>query len=144
MIDKKIIGIVESNLKLYPNIDKEIEELKEDITMPLEKCKDVNTFIQSKNKIGSQTENEALRNVELYNRIEHLKKWKEIITEVFEKYKREDEKRYTYMDLKFFRKYSIVKIAMKTTYGSTMQNDIRQDIIDYVALLAVREKLIKI
>lgn len=143
MLDKKIVNMVEHYLKLYPYMEQEIRELQEDIEKP-SNSKDVNSFIQSKNKVNRMVENQAINNVQISEKISKCRKWQEIIEEVIEKYKVSQVDRYLYMKLKYFKKYSINAIETELTYGKTMQDRLRQDVVDYLALFAVKEKLIKL
>ncbi|MEG2235132.1 MAG: hypothetical protein RR144_01640 [Clostridia bacterium] len=142
MLDKKIVNVVEHYLKLFPYIEQEIRELQEDIEMPIHR--DVNSFIQSKNKVSRMVENQAINNVQISEKISKCRKWQEIIEEVIERYRKNQVDRYLYMKLKYFKKYSINAIETELTFGKTMQDRLRQDVVDYLALFAVKENLIKL
>ncbi|MDO5556686.1 MAG: hypothetical protein Q4G05_00350 [Clostridia bacterium] len=144
MLDEQIIRNVESHLKMYYFYDDEIAELERSLTMQVDNAQDVNSYIQSKNKISQKVANKAINNIIIKDKIEFYKKWKEIIKVVLEEYKETDKLKHDYMIYKFFRQYQIPKIEMLLYIKSTMQNTLRHTIIYRVALLAVQEKLIKL
>lgn len=139
MINKEIVSTIEHYLYIYQGIDKEIEELeqqKEDT-----EGKDINSWIKS-NKVNRVVENKAIKNIRIDEKIEKYKKWKEVISNILKDYKKNDLERYTYIKMKYFKKYSINKIEMETSLTKSTQMRLKQDIIYYIAIFAYKEDLI--
>jgi glutamate mutase epsilon subunit len=146
MLNKKIVGVIEHYLKLYPYIDKEIFELEQEIEYmtTINNNKDINSHIQSKNKINRTMENQVLNKITLEEKIEKYKQWKAVIETVIDIYRRSEPDKYNYLKLKYLKRYSVNRISIETTFCNSFQNRIRQDIVDYVALFAVQAKLLEI
>lgn len=144
MLDKKIVQVVEHYLKLYPFIDREIEELKKDIEYNTSHSKDVNSNIKPKNKVSKTVENQVVAKLHIEEKIEKYKKWQSIIDKVMNYYRATDSNQYTYLKLKYFKKFSVSRIEIETTFGISLQYKYRQNIVDYIALFAIKEKLLEI
>lgn len=144
MLDKKIVQVVEHYLKLYPFIDREIEELEKDIEFNTSNTRDINSNIKGKNKVSKAVENQIVAKIQIEDKIKKYRKWQAIIDEAVKYYRTTDSNKYTYLKLKYFKKFSISRIEIETTFSNSVQYRIRQDIVDYLALFAIKEDLLTI
>ena len=81
----KVKKVVRKKLCEYPLFYKDIEELESKKSLSVNK--DENSFIRSKNKVNRTVETEAIRSIEIDNKIAEIKEWQNIIETVFEEYK---------------------------------------------------------
>lgn len=89
---KKITNLVKLKVSEYPRIDSIVEglEMKKELT----NNKDVNSSIQSKNKINREIERQAIKNINIENKIEEYRKWQSIIKNELELIKETDFETY--------------------------------------------------
>ena len=83
----RVKRIIRKNLRDYSNFEQIIEDLEK--SKDIVKSRDINSSIQSKNKISNSVEVQAIRNINIDMKIEEIKKWKEIFDLVFEADKEE-------------------------------------------------------
>lgn len=83
----RVKRIVRKNLRDYSNYEQIIEDLKK--SKDIVKSRDINSSIQSKNKISNSVEVQAIRNINIDMKIEEIRKWKEIFDLVFDEAKEE-------------------------------------------------------
>lgn len=81
----KIKKIVKKKLSEYPLFYKDIEELEE--KKKKTPNRDLNSFIRSKNNISRTVEIEAIKDIEIDNKIDEIKKWQKVIETVFKEFK---------------------------------------------------------
>ena len=74
---KKVTNLVKLKVSQYPRIDSIVEglEMKKELT----NNKDVNSSIQSKNKINREIERQAIKNINIENKIEEYRKWQSMV-----------------------------------------------------------------
>jgi len=139
---KEIIKIIENHLYSYLWIDKKIIEIKNKYSLDE---RDVNSWIKSKGRITRITEIQALANIETSEEMEKELKWYYMIKKVLRIYETKDEQeKINYIKFKYFEKCSTTKIEMKMAISRPTQARIKADIIYYLAMFAVKEKLINI
>lgn len=89
MVAKKVKKIIRKKLYEYPIYDRLINELE------LEKDTvsggDVNSSIRSKNKISRETEGQVIKNISIDSKINEYKKWKELIDNVLQDFRKCDK-----------------------------------------------------
>lgn len=89
MVTKKVKKIIRKKLYEYPIYDRLINELE------LEKDTvsggDVNSSIRSKNKISRETEGQVIKNISIDSKINEYKKWKELIDNVLQDFRKCDK-----------------------------------------------------
>ena len=142
MVDvKRVRRIIEDNLYFYQYIDKEIIEIREN--KHLTKNKDINSWIKSKGHISSIVENEAINNISIDEKILYLEKWKILINEFMEYYKINENSKYKYIRLKYFKRYNPNAIEFEMSIGSSVQWKIKNDIIFDITIEALKRNLIK-
>ena len=138
----KVKSIVRRNLKNYSSYETIIDDLiksKEKGTK-----KDVNSFIKSKNSISRSTEIQAIRNVNIDNKILEIKEWKKIIDFVLEESKSEYEYKGKAMTYKYVNNISndmIVDILNVSPSG--LKNWVNEFILE-VGIIAIERKIIKV
>ena len=140
MYNSKIIHIVEEHLYSYCSIDMEIRDIKLKYSIS---DKDINSWIKSKGNVSKGTEIMALKNIEMEEKIKNKIKWKFLIDRVLKYYESYEQEKYLYIKYRYFEKCSTTKIERKMAICRATQARIKSDIVYYIALYAVKDKLIK-
>ena len=76
---KRILNFVKVKVSEYPRIDSIVESLEEQ--KETSNNRDINSFIRSKNRINRNIEFQAMKNIDIDNKIEEYRKWQSIIKE---------------------------------------------------------------
>lgn len=97
-MDNKTRKKIEKHLYGYNYIDKRIYFLELDIT-DSEYNQNYTRWIKNK---SSSLEDLVIKNINLEKRIFKLKKWKNLIAKILQKYKKTDELKYNFINSKFF------------------------------------------
>lgn len=140
MYNYKIIHIVEEHLYSYCLVDMEIRDIKQKYSVS---DKDINSWIKSKGKINRGVEIMALKNIEMEEKIRNKIRWKLLIDKILKYYEKNEQEKYMYIKYKYFQKCSTTKIEMKMAVCRATQARLKSEIIYYIALYAVKEKLLK-
>lgn len=140
MYNSKIIHIVEEHLYTYYSIEIQIRDIKEKYSMT---DKDINSWIKSKGRVSKSTEIQAIKNIEMEQEIMEKIKWHNLIKKIIKYYEEKEPEKFLYIKLKYFDKCSTTKIEMKMAICRATQSKIKTDIVYYIALFAVKEKLIQ-
>ena len=82
-----------------------------------------------KNKCSS-LEEEAIRNIELEQRIYKIRKWQSLITAILEHYKTKDKVKYKFICLKYFKKLTPIKIQERIN-------------LNYILAVAIKKNMLK-
>ena len=140
MYNYKIIHIVEEHLYSYCLIDMEIRDIKQKYSVS---DKDINSWIKSKGKVNKNVEIMALKNIEMEEKIKNKIHWKILIDKILKYYESSEQEKYLYIKYKYFEKCSTSKIEMKMAICRATQARLKSEIVYYIALYAVKEKLLK-
>ena len=140
MYNYKIIHIVEEHLYSYCLVDMEIRDIKQKYSVS---DKDINSWIKSKGKINRSIEIIALKNIEMEEKIRNKIHWKVLIDKILKYYEENEQEKYWYIKYKYFEKCSTSKIEMKMAICRATQARLKSEIVYYIALYAVKEKLLK-
>ena len=140
MYNYKIIHIVEEHLYSYCLIDMEIRDIKQKYSVS---DKDINSWIKSKGKVNKNVEIMALKNIEMEEKIKNKIHWKILIDKILKYYESTEQEKYLYIKYKYFEKCSTSKIEMKMAICRATQARLKSEIVYYIALYAVKEKLLK-
>ena len=138
---KEIMSYVKVKISEYPKIDSIIEGLE--LNKEIENNRDINSYIQSKNKISRSVEVQAIKNVNIDKKIEEYKKWKEIIKKELEELKETDNEVYKIVVFKFTG-YSFEKIKDELYLGERTVVNLYNDFIVEISLLAIKNGIIHI
>lgn len=138
---KEIMSYVKVKISEYPKIDSIIEGLE--LNKEIENNRDINSYIQSKNKISRSVEVQAIKNVNIDKKIEEYKKWKEIIKKELEELKETDNEVYKIVVFKFTG-YSFEKIKDELYLGERTVVNLYNDFITEISLLAIKNGIIHI
>ena len=141
MYNYKIIHIVEEHLYSYCYIDLQINFIKEKYSVT---DKDINSWIKSKGRISKSTEVLALKEIEMEKELENKIQWHYLIKRVIEYYEKNEPEKFLFIKLKYFEKSSTTKIEMRMALCRATQSRIRTDIVYYIAMFAVKEKLLNL
>lgn len=95
-----------------------------------------------KNKCSS-LEEEAIRNIELEQRIYKVRKWQSLITTILEYYKTKDKLKYKFICLKYFKKLTPIKIQERMSLTEEEQDSLKFEILNYIFAVAIKKNMLK-
>ena len=138
-MDNKTRKKIEKYLYGYNHIDRKIYFLELDIT-DSEYNQNYTRWIKNK---SSSLEDLVIRNINLEKRIIKLKKWKNLIAKILQKYKRTDELKYNFINSKYICKDSPFTIQEKLNLSLKEQKDIQAEILQYIFFVAIKNEMLK-
>ena len=130
---------IEYYLKRYNLLDLKISKLSE-YTDEYDYKQTYNKWLKNK---CSSLEEDAIRNIELEQRIYKVRKWQSLITAILEYYKSKDKVKYKFICLKYFKKLTPIKIQEKMNITEEEQEDIRIEILNYILAVAIKKNMLK-
>lgn len=130
---------IEYYLYSYEFIDMHIEDLKMDIS-DLDYNQNYTRYIKNK---SSSLENQVIQNINLESRILKIRRWQDLITSILKKYEQTNILYYRFIDLKYFRKDSYLKIQEKLNLSLKKQKDIRDEILQYIFFVARKNNMLR-
>lgn len=130
---------IEYYLKRYNLLDLKISKLSE-YTDEYDYKQTYNKWLKNK---CSSLEEDAIRNIELEQRIYKVRKWQSLITAILEYYKSKDKVKYKFICLKYFKKLTPIKIQEKMNITEEEQEDIRFEILNYILAVAIKKNMLK-
>ena len=95
-----------------------------------------------KNKCSS-LEEEAIRNIEIEQRIYKLRKWQSFITAFLEYYKSKDKRKYKFICLKYFKKLTPIKIQERMNLTEDEQENLKIEILNSMLVVAIKKNMLK-
>lgn len=139
-MNRDIYKKIEKYLYKYKNIDTSIKDIKNSIAEHLQLG--YSNWIKSKTNNGITLEDKIIE-MENNRTIVKLEAWKELISEILEKYKKFDVIKYQYICLKYFDNANIEEITEKLQVNKKEQKDMQDIIIKHIFSCAIRKKLLK-
>ena len=140
MVTKKVKKIIRKKLYEYPIYDRLINELE------LEKDTvsggDINSSIRSKNKISRATEGQVIKNISIESKINEYKKWKELIDNVLQDFRKCDKTKLKIVEYKFFGNIPEDIIADELYVSKSTVRSYLKDIYFEIGILATLNNLI--
>lgn len=140
MVTKKVKKIIRKKLYEYPIYDRLINELE------LEKDTvsggDINSSIRSKNKISRATEGQVIKNIIIDSKINEYKKWKELIDNVLQDFRKCDKTKLKIVEYKFFGNIPEDIIADELYVSKSTVRSYLKDIYFEIGILATLNNLI--
>lgn len=140
MVTKKVKKIIRKKLYEYPIYDRLINELE------LEKDTvsggDINSSISSKNKISRATEGQVIKNISIDSKINEYKKWKELIDNVLQDFRKCDKTKLKIVEYKFFGNIPEDIIADELYVSKSTVRSYLKDIYFEIGILATLNNLI--
>lgn len=140
MVTKKVKKIIRKKLYEYPIYDRLINELE------LEKDTvsggDINSSIRSKNKISRATEGQVIKNISIDSKINEYKKWKELIDNVLQDFRKCDKTKLKIVEYKFFGNIPEDIIADELYVSKSTVRSYLKDIYFEIGILATLKNLI--
>lgn len=131
---------IQKYLYNYKNIDKTIESIKFD--MLDYNHLGYNNWLKAISNNGKTLEDKII-DIDNNRIILKLRKWKKLISDVLENYKKTDNIKYQYICLKYFDDKSIEEIQSKLKLNKKEQKDMQVEILQHIFLLAIRNNLLK-
>ena len=140
MVTKKVKKIIRKKLYEYPIYDRLINELE------LEKDTvsggDINSSIRSKNKISRATEGQVIKNISIDSKINEYKKWKELIDNVLQDFRKCDKTKLKIVEYKFFGNIPEDIIADELYVSKSTVRNYLKDIYFEIGILSTLNNLI--
>ena len=140
MVTRKVKKIIRKKLYEYPIYDRLINELE------LEKDTvsggDINSSIRSKNKISRATEGQVIKNISIDSKINEYKKWKELIDNVLQDFRKCDKTKLKIVEYKFFGNIPEDIIADELYVSKSTVRSYLKDIYFEIGILATFNNLI--
>ena len=140
MVTKKVKKIIRKKLYEYPIYDRLINELE------LEKDTvsggDINSSIRSKNKISRATEGQVIKNISIDSKINEYKKWKELIDNVLQDFRKCDKTKLKIVEYKFFGNIPEDIIADELYVSKSTVRSYLKDIYFEIGIIATLNNLI--
>lgn len=140
MVTKKVKKIIRKKLYEYPIYDRLINELE--LEKDTTEGRDINSSIRSKNKISRTTEGQVIKNISIDSKINEYKKWKELIDNVLQDFRKCDKTRLKIVEYKFFGNIPEDIIADELYVSKSTVRSYLQDIYFEVGILATLNNLI--
>jgi len=131
---------IQKYLYNYKSIDKTINAIKLD--MIDYNNLGYNNWLKSISDNGKTLENKVI-DIENNRKILKLQKWKKLISEILEYYKKNDNIKYQYICLKYFHNKNIEEIQAQLKLNKKEQKDMQTVILEHVFLYAVRKKILR-
>lgn len=130
---------IEYYLKRYNLLDLKISKLSE-FTDEYDYRQTYNKWLKNK---CSSLEEDAIRNIELEQRIYKVRKWQNLITAILEYYKIKDKLKYKFICLKYFKKLTPIKIQERMNLTEEEQDGLRFEILNYIFAVAIKKNMLK-
>lgn len=130
---------IEYYLKRYNLLDLKISKLSE-FTDEYDYKQTYNKWLKNK---CSSLEEDAIRNIELEQRIYKVRKWQNLITAILEYYKTKDKVKYKFICLKYFKKLTPIKIQERMNLTEEEQDGLRFEILNYIFAVAIKKNMLK-
>lgn len=131
---------IEYYLKRYNLLDLKISKLSEF-------ADDYNYYRNGYNKWlknkCSSLEEDAIRNIEVEQRIYKIRKWQSLITAILEYYKSKDKVKYKFICLKYFKKLTPIKIQERMNLTEQEQEDLTKVILNFILSVAIKKNMLK-
>lgn len=140
MVTKKVKKIIRKKLYEYPIYDRLINELE--LEKDTTEGRDINSSIRSKNKISRTTEGQAIKNISIDSKINEYKKWKELIDNVLQDFRKCDKTKLKIVEYKFFGNIPEDIIADELYVSKSTVRSYLKDIYFEIGILATLNNLI--
>ena len=140
MVTKKVKKIIRKKLYEYPIYDRLINELE--LEKDTTEGRDINSSIRSKNKISRATEGQVIKNISIDSKINEYKKWKELIDNVLQDFRKCDKTKLKIVEYKFFGNIPEDIIADELYISKSTVRSYLKDIYFEVGILAILDELI--
>ena len=140
MVTKKVKKIIRKKLYEYPIYDRLINELE--LEKDTTEGRDINSSIRSKNKISRATEGQVIKNISIDSKINEYKKWKELIDNVLQDFRKCDKTKLKIVEYKFFGNIPEDIIADELYVSKSTVRSYLKDIYFGIGILATLNNLI--
>lgn len=140
MVTKKVKKIIRKKLYEYPIYDRLINELE--LEKDTTEGRDINSSIRSKNKISRTTEGQVIKNISIDSKINEYKKWKELIDNVLQDFRKCDKTKLKIVEYKFFGNIPEDIIADELYVSKSTVRSYLKDIYFEIGILATLNNLI--
>lgn len=94
-----------------------------------------------KNK-SSSLEDQVIRNIDLEQRIFKIRKWQNLIKNILEEYKKNNNLKYSFIVLKYFDRENPILIENKLNLDFKQQKRMQKEILQYIFLVAIKYNML--
>ena len=94
-----------------------------------------------KNK-SSSLEDQVIRNIDIERRILKIRKWKNLIKNILEGYKKKDNLKYSFIFLKYFERDNLTEIENKLGITEKQRKDMKKEIINHILSCAIKNNML--
>ena len=119
MVTKKVKKIIRKKLYEYPIYDRLINELE--LEKDTTEGRDINSSIRSKNKISRTTEGQVIKNISIDSKINEYKKWKELIDNVLQDFRKCDKTKLKIVEYNFWVIFLKILLQMNCMFLKVQQ-----------------------
>ena len=140
MVTKKVKKIIRKKLYEYPIYDRLLNQLE--LQKDTVSGGDINSSIRSKNKISRATEGQVIKNISIDSKINEYKKWKELIDNVLQDFRKCDKTKMKIVEYKFFGNIPEDIIADELYVSKSTVRSYLKDIYFEIGILATLNNLI--
>ena len=130
---------IEYYLKRYNLLDLKISKLSE-FADDYNYSNGYNKWLKNK---CSSLEEDAIRNIEIEQRIYKIRKWQSLINAILEHYKSKDKVKYKFICLKYFKKLTPIKIQERMNLTEQEQDDLTKVILNFILSFAIKKNMLK-
>lgn len=130
---------IEYYLKRYNLLDLKISKLSE-FADDYNYSNGYNKWLKNK---CSSLEEDAIRNIEIEQRIYKIRKWQSLINAILEHYKSKDKVKYKFICLKYFKKLTPIKIQERMNLTEQEQDDLTKVILNFILSVAIKKNMLK-
>lgn len=137
-MNNSTINKIESYLYNYNYIDAKIS------TLMSNKCdeeynQNYSKYIKNK---SSSLEDQVIRNIDLEQRILKIRKWQNLIKNILEEYKKNNNLKYSFIVLKYFERKNPILIENKLNLDFKQQKKLQKEIVQYIFIVAVKYNML--
>lgn len=130
---------IEYYLYNYNVLDIYIEQLKE-VLSNYEYNQNYTRWIKNR---SSSLEDLVIKKVNVEKRIERISKWKNLISEIIEEYRKENKLYYEFIKLKYLKKKKTFRIEGALKISTTERTDIQAEILQYICSIAIKKGMLE-
>lgn len=91
---------------------------------------------------SSSLEDQVIRNIDIERRIFKIKKWKNLIRNILERYKKKDKLKYSFIFLKYFARDNPTEIEKKLGITEKQRKDMKKEIMNHILSCAIKNNML--
>ena len=124
----------------YFVFDEKIKKLKDQLETS--NSRDINSSIQSKNKVNRSVENEVIKKIVIENKINEIILWRDIVEQVLNQCKKTSKYKYEYYIERFMNRKTDYIIQAEMLMSPNTQSNYKKELVLQISLLGISKNLI--